>query len=149
MSDWTRTERKIQTKYGIIYYGGPCRDHYPNFEIYNQEGNHTILTLQRPAMKAFKAAEQRYQAKTNEKHLILVLPGTNRLCSTQAALYKSDPNRYADPKYTGHTRGLAIDIDQRQGLTNLRMIYTALLNEGWKKARPTDEPWHLSYWVTI
>lgn len=149
MGDWTRTERAIQTPYGVIRYGGACRDKYPNFETYNQEGDHTILTLQRPAMKAFKAAEVRYQNKTNEKKLILVLPGTNRTCATQAALYRSDPNRYANPAYTGHTRGLAVDIDQRQGLTNLRMIYTALLNEGWKKARPDDEPWHLSYWVSI
>lgn len=149
MSDWTSTQRAIRTPYGTIYYGGPCKDNYRNFETYDQPGNHTILTLQRPAMKAFKAAEARYQKKTNQKKFILVLPGTNRLCSTQAALYRSDPNRYADPRYTGHTRGLAIDIDQRQGLSNLRMIYTALANEGWHKARPDDESWHMSFHVTI
>lgn len=149
MGDWTARQRSIKTPRGIVYYGGACRDHYPNFETYDQPGNHTVLTLQRPAMKAFRAAEERYQAKTNKSKFILVLSGTNRSCATQTALYRSDTSRYAPPQYTGHTRGLAIDVDQRQGLANLRMIYTALLNEGWKKARPTDEPWHLSYWVSI
>lgn len=149
MSDWTRLERSIKTPYGLIRYGGACRDSYPNFETYDQGGGHTVLTLQRPAMKAFKAAEERYQNKTNPQKVIRVLPGTNRTCATQTALYRSDPNRYADPKYTGHTRGLAIDVDQSQGAANLKMIYTALRNEGWHKARPDDEPWHLSYFLTI
>lgn len=147
MSDWTRTERTIKTPNGIIYYGGACRDNYRNFEKYDQGGGHTIFFLQRPAMKAFKAAEERYRRKTNPNKFINVLPGTNRTCSLQTSLYRSDSNRYAAPQYTGHTRGLAIDVSQAQ--SNLQMIYTALLNEGWKKSRPDDEPWHLSYWVTI
>lgn len=149
MSDWTRTERKIKTPRGIIYYGGPCKDRYPNFETYDQGDGHTIFTLQRPAMKAFKAAEERYRNKTNAQKDLRVLAGTNRTCAQQTALYRSDSNRYAPPQYTGHTRGLAIDIDQSQGAQNLRYIYTALANEGWKRSRPDDEPWHWSYWITI
>lgn len=146
MSDWTRTQRAIKTPYGTIYYGGACKDNYPNFERYSQ-GGQAVFFLQRPAMKAFKAAEERYQNKTNPQKNIHVLAGTNRTCSLQTSLYRSDSSRYAPPQYTGHTRGLAIDVSQAQ--PNLKMIYTALLNEGWKKARPDDEPWHLSYWVTI
>lgn len=147
MGDWTPSQRSIKTPYGVIYYGGPCNDHYPNFERYDQGGGHDIFFLQRPAMKAFKAAEERYRKKTNPQKFINVLAGTNRSCALQTALYRSDSSRYAPPQYTGHTRGLAIDVNQNQG--NLKMIYTALLNEGWKKARPDDEPWHLSYFVEI
>jgi hypothetical protein len=109
-------------------------------------------------MKAFKAAEVRYAKRSGwtKRRIanqggkpIKVLPGTNRSCSTQARLYKSDPNRYADPKITGHTRGLAIDVDQSQGSSNLKLIHYNLLAEGWVQVRPDDEPWHYSYFVEI
>lgn len=159
MSDWTPTEREIQTPTGPIRYGGPCRDDYPNFETYAQGGGNTVLTLQRPAMRAFKDAQATYAKashwtkKRREKNpdgkAIKVLPGTNRSCATQSALFKSDPGRYADPKITGHTRGLAIDVDQSQGWLALRRIRRALRLAGWTQTRPDDEPWHYSYGVTI
>ena len=159
MSDWTRTERRIRTPYGFIYYGGPCRDNYRNFVTLDQfpknDGN-VVLTLQGPAMRAFKAAQVRYAKQTGwtKKQLanspdgrpIIILAGTNRSCATQAALFKSDSSRYADPRYTGHTRGLAIDRSNDQ--PNLTVVDRCLAAEGWHRAR-SDEPWHWSFFVTI
>lgn len=149
----------MQTPTGPIRYGGPCRDDYPNMETYDQGGGNTVLTLQRPAMRAFMDAQQRYakashwtkrrREKNPSGKAIKVLPGTNRTCSTQTALYNSDPNRYAKPEITGHTRGLAIDVDQSQGWLALRRIHRALTAAGWTQTRPDDEPWHYSYGVTI
>lgn len=150
MSDWTPTERTIKTPNGIIRYGGPCCDTYPNMETYDQGGGHTILVLQRPAMKAFKAAEVRYGKRTKRpsgQRDILVSVGTNRTCATQTALYRKDSRRYADPRITGHTRGLAIDL--RTDQPNFELIRSLLRLEGWKQTRPEDEPWHMSYFVTI
>jgi len=159
VSDWTPTERKIKTPYGYIRYGGPCRDDYRSLVVYDQGGGNTVLSLQRPAMTAFKAAEVRYarrsawtsaRIKKNGGRPIKVLPGTNRSCATQAALYAMNTptnRRYASPAITGHTRGLAIDVDQSQ--PNLDKIHAALCAEGWTQTRPVDEKWHYSYGVTI
>ncbi len=152
VTDWTPTERQIVTQYGFIRYGGLCRDDYRSLVVYDQGGGNTILELQRPAMEAFWAAEVRYakrcgwtaaRIKRNggRGRPIKVLPGTNRTCATQARLYYSDPNRYARPEITGHTRGLAIDVDQSQ--PSLDKINAALRAEGWTQAR-SDEPWHYS-----
>jgi len=160
MSDWTRTERRIKTPYGTIRYGGPCRDTYPSFITLDQfpknDGN-VILVLQGPAMRAFKAAQVRYAKQTgwSKKQLdnspagrpIIILAGTNRSCATQRALYASDPNRYANPNITGHTRGLAIDRSNDQPY--LPIVDRCLAAEGWNRTRPDDEPWHWSYFLTI
>lgn len=154
----TQHKENIRTPYGIIHYGPECKDDYKNFVTYNQAGPHTIITLQRPAMKSFWAAEIRYAKKLgwSDKRIeenggrgraILVLPGTNRTCETQLRLWREDPDRYAHPDTTGHTRGLALDLDQRQ--PNLNIIHRALKEEGWEWVRPDDEPWHCSYFVTI
>lgn len=147
----------IRTPNGTIHYGPTCRDDYPNFEVYDQGGSAVVLTLQKPAMTAFKAAEVRYakklkwsDARIKKNHglgrAIAVLAGTNRTCATQAKLYASDHSRYAPPNSTGHTRGLAIDVNQ--GQPNLAIVNAALLAEGWNRAR-SDEPWHFSYFLTI
>jgi hypothetical protein len=158
MSDWTATERRIKTPYGFIYYGGPCRDNYRNFRTYDAEpkGTGLIVTLQGPAMRALIAAQQRYArqsgwtkeriARNPDGRPIILLPGTNRTCATQAALYKNDSDRYADPRYTGHTRGLAIDRSNEQ--PNLVIVDRCLAAEGWERAR-SDEPHHWSYFVSI
>ena len=168
MSDWTPVERPIRTPNGIIHYGGPCKDDYPNMERLDQDpdGANIILVLQRPAMKAFLAAQVRYARKSGwskeriERNTvrigtkrypvgrtIVILPGTNRTCATQTALFRKDPNRYAAPQITGHTRGLAIDRSNAQ--PNLAIVDQCLRLEGWTRTRPDDEPWHHSYGVTI
>ena len=167
MSDWTPLQRPIKTPQGVIFYGGPCKDDYENMEVYDASprGSGLVLVLQRPALRALLEAQVRFARRSGwrkeriEKHTvrvgakkvpegrpIIVLPGSNRTCATQAALYKRDPRRYAAPQFTGHTRGLAIDVSQTQ--SNLSVIRTALLQEGWKQAR-SDEPWHYSYDVSI
>jgi len=165
MSEWTRTPTKRKTEYGYIYYGGACRDDYPNFRTYDQGGGNTIVTLQKPALLALLEAQVKFarasgwskaRIQRNQKAIdgkkypegrpIKVLPGTNRTCSTQAALYRSDSNRYADPRYTGHTRGIAIDV--RQDQDDLGKANDALASAGWKRAR-ADEPWHWSYGFVI
>ena len=108
-------------------------------------------------MRAWKAAQVRYAKRSDwtaarlkknpDGKPILCVAGTNRTCATQAALYRGDPGRYADPRYTGHTRGLAADVHQEQG--ELATIYQCLAAEGWNRARPSDEPWHWSFHVTI
>lgn len=147
-----------KTPYGRIWYGGPCEDHYRNMVTYDQGHGNTVLTLQRPAMRAFWAAQvrlakrlgwsdARIEREGGKGKPIKVLPGTNRTCATQYQLWRKDPKRYAHPDITGHTRGLAIDVDQSQ--PNLDKIHRCLLAEGWKQARPDDEPWHYSYWVEV
>ena len=125
-----------------------------------------VLTLQRPAMRALLAAQVRYARRSGwtkerieratvrvggkvyqEGKPIVMTPGTNRTCATQTALYRSDPNRYAQPQITGHTRGLALDVSTAQ--PNQIIIHQCLRMEGWNKVRPDDEPWHVSYHVTI
>ena len=169
MSDWTPSERPIKTPEGIIHYGGPCRDDYPNMvtvDMLPEEGGNLLITLQRPAMKALLAAQVRFakrsgwkkaridkrQVKIGAKRYpigrpVVILPGTNRTCATQTQLYNSDKNRYAAPQITGHTRGLAIDRSNSQ--EELAVVDACLAQAGWNRTRPTDEPWHWSYGVTI
>ena len=159
MSEWTPTERRIKTAYGPIYYGGPCKDDYRNMVTYDAEpkGSGLVLTLQRPAMKALKAAQVRYakrkgwtaaRLKANpDGRPILMTAGTNRSCDTQKRLYAEDSSRYARPEITGHTRGLALDVSTAQ--SNQEIIKACLRAEGWTQTRPDDEPWHWSYGVTI
>jgi hypothetical protein len=165
MSEWTPAPSKRKTEYGYVYYGGSCRDDYPNFRTYDQGGGNTVVTLQKPALLALLEAQVKLAralgwskariARENkavdgkkypEGRPIEVLPGTNRTCATQAALYRSDSSRYADPRYTGHTRGIAIDVDQRQ--PNLSKVNAALAAAGWRRAR-SDEPWHFSYGYAV
>jgi len=150
--------RDYRTPHGVLHYDPIiCRDDYPNIVVYDQGGGHTVLWLQRCAMKAFWAAEIRLakrlgwsdkRIKDNGGHgrAIRVLPGTNRTCARQAQLYRLDPHRYASPNTTAHTRAFALDVDQAQ--PNLPIIRAALLAEGWKQVR-ADEPWHYSYFIAV
>ncbi len=134
-----------KTPYGVIHYGGPCKDDYANMRLYDQPPpGGSPVKLQGPAVRAFKAAEVRYGKRTNRKWRAIALTGSWRSCDYQAQLYRRDPNRYASPTGTLHTRGLAIDVSQAQ--PNLAIIDAVLKAEGWKKARP-DEPWHYSYYI--
>jgi hypothetical protein len=157
----TTAHRDYRTPYGTIHYGPEaCKDDYPNLVRLDQfpkaDGN-VILVLQRPAMRAFIAAQVRYAKQTgwSKKQLtnnpngrpIIILAGTNRTCATQRALYARDSSRYAHPNTTGHTRGLAIDRSNAQ--PNLAIIDRCLAAEGWNRTRPDDESWHWSFHLTI
>jgi hypothetical protein len=160
MSDapgWTPDERIYRTPYGRIFYGGPCRDDYRNLVTYDQGGGQAVIVLQRAAMRALWAAQVRFAkrsgwsdarlARNPKGRPIRILPGSHRTCEQQAALYRQDPRRFARPEITGHTRGLAIDVDQSQ--PRLDVIRRCLIREGWRQVRPDDEPWHYSYFVEI
>lgn len=150
--------RDYRTPYGVIHFAPKaCTDTYRNFVTYDQGGGHTVLTLQRPAMRAFVAAQVRYAKREGwsrerlernpEGRPILVLPGTNRSCETQLRLWRSDPSRYASPDVTGHTRGIAIDLDTSQA--NFDIVRSCLRAEGWKWVRPDDEIWHASFGLAV
>lgn len=59
----------ISTPTGTIHYGGPCRDDYPNMVTLDQGGGNTVLTLQRPAMRAFVAAQLLYAKQIGRAHV--------------------------------------------------------------------------------
>jgi hypothetical protein len=135
-----------KTPYGIIHYNGVCKDDYPNLQLYDQppEGGSPVK-LQAAAMRSFKAAERRYGERTGRKWRAIPLTGSWRSCAFQAECYRRDPNRYASPNGTLHTRGLAIDVST--AAPNQTLMRAALKAEGWHQARP-DEPWHYSYFIS-
>ena len=136
---------EFQTKYGVIYDGGPCKDDYGNINVYRQNKTGTrIVKLQGPALRAFKAAEARVATRL-KPHILITGIGW-RSCSLQRELWESDPQRFANPDGSKHCRGLAIDVDQGQSTLRLRAIHKALLAEDWHQSVP-GEPWHYSYHV--
>lgn len=146
------------TKYGTIHYGGFCEDDYPNITQYDQPRTGGLpIKLQAPAMRAFQEAEERVQSRrvrklhaprSSKNFRPIVCTGTWRSCALQAELYARDPNRYASPSGTGHTRGIAIDVSTALGSSFQRKVRRALKAVGWEQARP-DEPWHYSFGVKV
>lgn len=133
-----------RTPYGVIHYGGRCRDDYPNIVI-DADGSR-VVKLQRPAMRSFHAAQDRYGKDRPSGTREIPLTGSWRSCALQTQLHDSDPSRYADPDTSFHPRGLAVDVSTANTPANLLAIHRALIAEGWFQARP-DEPWHYSFGV--
>lgn len=145
------TTRK--TEYGLIHYGGPCRDDYDNMRAYDQPpAGGAPVKLQEAALRAFREAERdfapRYWSRKRRRQgRPIVLTGSWRSCTYQRELYARDSNRYAHPDTTGHCRGIAIDVSTAQpGQARVRK---ALYKQGWRRVRPDDEPWHWSYGFTV
>lgn len=137
-----------RTPYGVIHFGGACRDDYPTIRLYDQPPRGGApVKLQRPALRALRAAETRYGKRTGRPNgwRAIALTGSWRSCAYQRQLYARDPRRYAHPNATAHTRGLAIDVSTAQ--PNQAIIRACLRAEGWRQVRPDDEPWHYSYWI--
>lgn len=141
----------FNTRYGVVTARNPGRvETPPNVKTYVQTGSRYVR-LQAPALRAFKAAEQRItprrmRRKGKTRYILLTGVG-GRSYSTQAALYNSDANvggRYANPDGSLHVEYLAVDVDQSQGYLRLRAIRKALETEGWHYA-VSGEPWHASY----
>ena len=141
----------IDTKYGVIHVSSPGPyDKYDNINLYAPPNGRNV-ELQGPALRAFKAAEQRItpprlKRKGKTRHILITGVGY-RDYDYQKQLWLSDPGRYANPDYSMHVEGLAIDVDQGQGKFRLSQIKKALLLEGWHYGVP-DEPWHTSFTVT-
>lgn len=148
---------RVQTRYGDIFAPeGGCADDYPNISMADQDRNQGPVKLQDPAMRSFHAAERRLYELLHPiksrlpkyKHRVqtIHLTGSWRSCAYQTELWRSDPNRYADPATTLHPRGLAIDVST--GMRWQRLIHRVLFSHGWRQSRPDDEPWHYSYHFT-
>lgn len=143
------TLRKYTTRYGVIYrLIDGCKDDYESIEtskFYRKESGlikwrrrSNPVTLQRPALKSFKMAEEKLGRE-------IVVTGSMRTCELQAQLYASDPNRYAPPSVGVHCQGLAIDVTTEDPQLQTK-VRDALKLCGWKQARP-DEIWHFSFYV--
>lgn len=125
------------TRWGVVKRADVCKDDWANIVEKPREGYK--LKLQAPAMRSFRKAERALGRE-------IKLTGSWRACSTQAALYQTDPNRFAHPNSTLHTQGLAIDVSTAQ--RGQKKIRRALLKRGWSQSRPVDEPWHYSFYWT-
>lgn len=135
------------TKYGVIHVQDPGPfDKYPNVNIYKQNKSGTrYVQLQGPALRAFKAAEER--CKTRKHPHILITGHGYRDYWTQRALWLSDKQRFADPDRSMHVEALAIDVDQGVGSRRLQAVNKALRAEGFNFA-VSGEPWHCSFHVS-
>ena len=132
----------FKSKYGVVHvrYPGPY-ERYSNVEVYHQTKTRQVI-LQRPAIRAFKAAEARIATK-RKPHILITGVGY-RSYDQQRMLYASEPGRFADPDTSMHVEADAIDVDQGQGYLRLKAIHKALIAEGWFQA-VDGEPWHYSF----
>lgn len=141
---------RYETRYGTVYrMVGGCKDDWKNLATSNfyrkdsgvirLRSRRLPVKMQRPALQAFRQAE----AKVGHE---IVVTGSLRTCELQAALYRSDPNRYAQPSEGVHCQGLAVDVSTEQPdlTTGIRKAMTLC---GFKQSR-SDEPWHFSFHVS-
>lgn len=126
--------RKYDTRYGPIYVSTPGKvGTYDNMRTYKQ-ANGNIIYLQGPAMRAFKAAEEKFtrpriKRKGRIEHIRITGHGW-RSYELQRSLWLSDKNRYAHPDDSFHVEALAVDLDQSQ--PRLAAAREALASCGWK-----------------
>jgi hypothetical protein len=133
--------RSGEREWGEIRCGGACKDDYRRINVYPQDRQH-FVKLQAAAIESWKAAEKALG-------FTIVTTGSWRACATQAALFAQDSHRFAHPKDTAHTRGLAVDVSMNLGAAKLAKVHKALLNRSWHQARPDDEPWHYSFGLQV
>lgn len=133
--------KPVKGNWGRIVCGGRCRDDYARIEVYHQTKAREV-TLQRAALRSFREAE-------DAVGFHIYLTGSIRGCDQQARLYRSDPNRFAHPDTTGHTRGLCIDVSQNLSKAKLAKAHKALKYRHWHQSRPDDEPWHYSFGISV
>jgi hypothetical protein len=144
------------TEYGKVYrLVGGCKDNWDNIITATIGGQYSIgsetYTLQKPAVDSLRwvASEIGQWGPFRFRKRVVLVTGTIRTCERQAALYASDPSRYAPPSVGLHTQGLAIDVDMNwyTALSDKLKgrFRTAMRAAGWTQSRPTDEPWHWSF----
>lgn len=127
--------------WGNIRCGGPCKDDYARIKVFHDAGGRVVV-LQAAALESFRSSEQ-------DLGFPIVLTGSHRACSQQRTLWLSDPNRFANPDTTAHTRGLAIDVSTAIADRRKAKIKAALTARHWHQARPVDEPWHWSFGIQV
>ena len=142
------------TKYGKIHVHNPGSFHEPeNLQTYAQTSSRYVK-LQGPALRAFKAAEQRItprrlKRRGQTRHILITGVGY-RSYRTQADLFYGPLNdygsgtRFANPNGSLHVEALAVDIDMNQSVFRRAQIKRALVAEGWHYG-VDGEPWHASY----
>jgi hypothetical protein len=129
---------------------GPKADlPYENVETYHQPVTGNTITLQRPALKAFVAAElaqtPRWLRRKGKVRPIRITGHGYRSYAYQKALYDSDSSgRYANPDGSNHVEALAVDLDTSS--RTFDRAKKALINHGFKFT-VGGEIWHGSYWV--
>lgn len=139
--------QEMVTAHGRIYrLEGGCRDDWANIVtsrwyrkpsgLIRRKRRRNPITLQRPAIESWKAAEAQLGRE-------IVVTGSIRTCELQAQLYASDQSRYAPPWVGLHTQGLAADVTTEDPYLTTT-TRKALEAHGWSQARPEDEPWHFS-----
>jgi hypothetical protein len=135
----------FETPYGTVTVRNPGRlTAPPNLRTYVQTNTRHVV-LQGPALRAFKAAEERVATKS-KPHILITGVGY-RSYALQKALFESDENvggRFADPDGSLHVEALAVDVDQGQGRFRLAKVNKALKAEGFLFA-VSGEPWHASF----
>lgn len=114
---------------------------------------HAPVVMQRPAVKAWREAEKLLGRKLGKgpwarrRARAITTTGTWRGYDTQAALYRSDPQRYARPNVSGHVQGLAGDV--RTDHPHFALAIECLEQVGFRRVRPSDEPWHVAWGVKV
>lgn len=143
------SDGNYETKYGTITARNPGRvNEPPNLQTYAQTSSRHVV-LQGPAIRAFKAAEERC-ATRRKKHILITGVGYRSYQLQKSLVEECERNpdcpegRYADPDGSLHVEALAVDVDQGQGRLRLRAIRKALEAEGWHYGVPS-EPWHASF----
>lgn len=155
MSNCGNADKK--TKYGVVTIRNPGRAQAPpNLQTLRRpkSAGYTKsagdVTLQGPALRAFKAAEQRITPKRlrqKGKTRPIILTGNGyRSYGLQASLYNSDRSgRYADPDCSLHCEALAVDVHTGfLGALIGRRARKALIAEGFVFG-VDGEPWHASF----
>lgn len=133
------------THWGTVHRTIKCRDDWNNIIIYHQDSQR-IVKLQKPAMESFKECEDRIAKHLHQSSHHIHITGVGwRSCADQAALYRSDPTRFAPADGSLHPQGLAIDLDM--GAPHAEENKRTLLNHGWHFPR-ADEPWHVSFRIS-
>jgi len=142
--------QRVDTDYGRVFrLVGGCKDDWSQITtsswyhkpsgLVRWRKRKVAITLQAPAVAALKDAEKILGRE-------IVVTGSLRTCELQAALYKSDPNRYASPSVGVHCQGLAIDVTTEDPELKTK-TRKALFQVGFNQSRPDDEPWHFSFAV--
>src|SRR5262245_14755817 len=106
-----------EREWGQIRCGGECRSDYKRIQDWSDGRVH--YKLQKAALESLLAANKAVG-------FTIEVTGTWRDCAFQAEKYREDPNRFAPPDTTGHTRGLCIDVSMNYGVLRRAKIRKAL-----------------------
>ena len=147
----------FKTPYGTVTARNPGRkESPPNLRTYKRVGVEgvvqnealTDVTLQGPAIRSFKEAEEAATPRRLRKRgrvLPILITGVGyRSYALQKILYDREPGRFANPNGSLHCEGLAVDIHTGQSAYRKAKISYHLKKRGWHYG-VSGEPWHASF----